>query len=84
MLKEIAKTKTGAPLGFVEILYKTNKRYYRIVRARSGDMYQIYLNNSEYGAPEHDEKMYYNGCQVREYTIKECKESIKVYEMIND
>lgn len=84
MLKEIAKTKTGAPLGFVEILYKTDKRYYRIVRARSGDMYQIYLNNSEYGRPEYDEKMYYKNRQVREYTIKDCKESIKVYEMLEN
>lgn len=81
-IKEVAKTKT--PLGFVEILYKTARRYYRIVRTMKGNMYSIYVNNSEYGDPQYDEPMVYSKRTVREYTIYECKESIEVYEMLED
>ena len=79
MLKEVAKTKTSD--GYCEILYKSGKRYYRIIRTYKGNMYDIYVNDSEYGEPKYDREMYYNNRKVREYTIAECKESIKVYDM---
>ena len=81
MIKRIADLKTEE--GYCEQLFKTDKRYYRIVRTRKGNWFDIYVNNSEYGEPSEDEKMYFNNIPVRESTIKECKESIKVYDMLN-
>lgn len=80
MLKRIANTKDAA--GYVEQLFKTNKRYYRIIRTRNGEMYSIYVNESEYGEPKYDIPMDFNKRTVREYTIAECKESIKIYDML--
>lgn len=80
-ITKVAETKIN---GYVEQLLKTNKRYYRIVRRGQGNMYEIYVNNSEYGQPEHDEEMLYRNRKVREWTIKECKESIEIYEMLNN
>ena len=80
MLKRIANT-TGEN-GYKEQLIKSDKMYYRIVRTRSGDWYYIYVNDSEYGEPEYDKPMYFNNHRVKECTIADCKESIKVYEML--
>lgn len=85
-LKKIAETKETIKYGgsgYCEQLFKTNKRYYRIVRTQSGEMYKIYINESEYGEPKYDKEMIYANRVVREYTIGECKESIKVYDMMN-
>lgn len=81
MLKQIADT-TGEN-GYKEQLFKSNKRYYRIVRTQSGEMYSIYVNDSEYGEPEYDEPMFFYNRRVREYTIAECKKSIKIHDMLN-
>lgn len=81
MLKRI--TDTTGENGYKEQLLKSNKRYYRIVRTRSGEMYSIYVNDSEYGEPEYDKPMYFDNRRVREYTIAECKESIKIHDMLN-
>lgn len=81
MITKIATTKCEG--GYCEQLFKTEKRYYRIVRGEIGEMYNIYTNDSEYGEPEYDRPMYFNNRRVREYTINECKESIKVYDMKN-
>lgn len=81
MLMRIANT-TGEN-GYKEQLFKSDKRYYRIVRTERGEWYSIYVNDSEYGEPENDTPMYFNNRRVKECTIAECKESIRVYEMMN-
>lgn len=81
MITKIAQT-TGVD-GYKEQLYKSNKRYYRIVRTSVGNWYDIYVNDSEYGEIEFDKPMYYQNRRVKECTIAECKESIKVYDMLN-
>lgn len=81
MMKRVAETKTMD--GYCEQLFKTDKRYYRIVRTMQGNWFDIYINNSEYGESEYDEKMYFNNIPVREAYIKDCKESIKIYDMKN-
>lgn len=65
-----------------EQLLKTNKRYYRIYRTAKGNMYDIFVNNSEYADPQFDEPMFFRNKRVREFTIKECRESIEIYEML--
>lgn len=79
-MKEIAKNKYD---GYVEILYKTAKRYYRIVRTASGNMYDIFANDSEYGEKRYDYEIDYQNRTVREWTIKDCKKSIEAYDVLN-
>lgn len=81
MITTIATTKCEN--GYCEKLFKTKKRFYRIVRSETGNMYNIYTNDSEYGEPEYDRPMCFDNRRVREYTIGECKESIKIYDMVN-
>ena len=85
-LKKVAETKDEIKhggSGYCEQLFKTDKRYYRIVRTRSGEMYNIYTNESTYGEKDYDKEMIFDNRVVREFTIKDCKESIKMYDIIN-
>lgn len=79
-MKEIAKNKYE---GYIEILYKTAKRYYRIIRTKSGNMFDIYANDSKYGEKKYDYEMDYQNRTVKEWTIKDCKKSIIEYDKIN-
>lgn len=79
-LVKIAETKFTDG-GCCAQLLKSNKRYYRIYRTSKGNMYDVFVNNSEYGESQFDEPMFFKNRRVREWTIKECKESIQIYEM---
>lgn len=72
-MKEVAKFKNPYD-GYVDILYETAKRYYRVLRTRTGNWYEIFANDSEYGTKSEDYRIDC-GC-----TLKECKELIKIYD----
>lgn len=72
-MKTIGKIATDD--GYVDLLLKTKKRYYRLIRTRSGNYYNIYGNDSAYGLNTYDYPLNKYG-----ETIAACKDIIKDFE----